>query len=105
MLISTLNKLVIIINNNRTNREQSNLFYCSLSYQEFLLCLKMNNLPDDLLENIFERVSLKDVLTCTCVCSHWNQIINKDIFWKRFMYKHFEIESSEEQLESSVIEQ
>ena len=63
----------------------------------------MNNLPDVLLENIFERLSLEDILTCACVCSQWNQIINQDIFWKRLLYKHFDIQPSEERLKSSMM--
>ena len=65
----------------------------------------MSNLPDVVLENIFERLSTEDKLTCACVCSQWNQMINQDIFWKRLLYKHFDIEPSEERLKSSLIDE
>jgi len=65
----------------------------------------MNTLPDIILENIFQWISLKDILTCTCVCSHWQQIINREIFWKQRLHSHFDIEPSEERLESSIMKE
>ena len=65
----------------------------------------MNNLPDELLENIFQWINITDVFTCVCVCLHWRNVINREIFWKRLLSRKFDVEASEEKLKSSIINQ
>jgi len=63
----------------------------------------MNSLPNNILEKIFQLVSLKDVLTCTSVCSHWKQIINQETFWKELLRKRFNVKPSKKKFALSII--
>ena len=65
----------------------------------------INSLPNDLLAQIFQWMSLKDIFKCMTVCLHWKEIINQDFFWKRILYRDFDIEPSKEKFELSILKE
>lgn len=48
-------------------------------------------LPDNLLLNIFEYLSLRNVLDASQVCYQWHRIAFDEFLWRDLFYRHFKI--------------
>ncbi|XP_025112434.1 F-box/WD repeat-containing protein 5-like [Pomacea canaliculata] len=56
--------------------------------------LKLCNLPDSLLLEIFSHLSPKCLGRLACVCSHFRRIVSDELLWKNMFIRHFKVPQS-----------
>ena len=62
-----------------------------------------NNLTEPVLLMALEWLQVKDILSCSEVCSNWNRICQDQLLWKHLITTDFDIRK-DQQLRSSQVE-
>ena len=52
-------------------------------------------MPENILLTIFERLKVKDLISCSEVCVRWNQLCEDQLLWKKLIIKQFDVEIPE----------
>jgi len=46
----------------------------------------MSRLPDKVMLNVFNKLNIKDIISCSMVCRRWNSLASNDLLWKKECY-------------------
>ncbi|KAG8307419.1 uncharacterized protein LOC124360075 [Homalodisca vitripennis] len=49
--------------------------------------MALTDLPEEIIEKIVEKFSVKDLLACSAVSLEWRETFNVDAFWRRFCFR------------------